>query len=299
MKKKLLLILLSLSILGVQTGCSDSAKTEQSDAALPAEEQIEEKDEEPETEEVQPQETEDTEETDAQEEMSGNFYEFTLENPQTDETTTAVVYYTFEKEYQDEDGNTYGSLSFEIPQLTMRSISAQTINQDILTQFHESLLSSDSDAEEFYIPAEEWANPDTLQYSNNMGYTVTYIGDEWICLLLDGYVYTGGAHGSPYRLPLIYSLESGETVQMEDLFEITEDEFAALYVQAFEEVIAEEPDGYWEDAMDTVNEYANLQNEYFYLTETGATFYFDPYALAPYARGYVEIEIPYEQLQLK
>jgi hypothetical protein len=294
------MVLLLFSLVGLQTGCADSAKTEQSDAALQTEEQTEEKDEEPETDEMlQEEENEETgeaedietEETDAQEEMSAaqafDSYEFTLENPQTDDTTTAVVYYTYEKEYQDEDGNTCGSLSFEIPQLTMRSISAQTINQDILTKYHEILLYSDSDAEELE------------QYSESMGYSVTYIGDEWICLLLEGYVYTGGAHGLPFRNTLIYNLESGECAQTEDLFDVTEETFTTLYTQAFQDLIAESPEEYWDDATDTVSEEANFQDAAYYLTDTGVTFYFEPYVLAAYARGYVEAEIPYEKLPIK
>lgn len=218
-----------------------------------------------------------------------------LENPQPDADATALMAYTFEKEYKDDNGNVFGKVTFTIPQLTLRSVTAGTINQEILQNFEARLEWADETAE----PLEDWDDSESLQYTMETGYRMTYVDNDRISILLEGYEYTGGAHGMPFREALIYDLGSGERLYAEDLFDVSEEEFAALFNEAYEKLINASPDTYWVDAMDYVKEEANFSNQAFYLTDEGVTFYFDPYILAAYAEGYIEVTIPYEKLPLK
>lgn len=218
-----------------------------------------------------------------------------LENPQPDADTTALIAYTFEKEYKDDKGNVFGKTTFTIPQLTLRSVSAGTINQELLQSFEAKLEWADETAE----PHADWEDKEGLQYTMETGYRMTYTDYDRINILLEGYEYTGGAHGLPFKESLIYALGSGERLYAKDLFNVSEEQFAALFTEAFEKLLKESPETYWADAMDYIKEKANFSNEAFYLSEEGVTFYFAPYILAAYAEGYIEVTIPYEKLPLK
>ena len=118
MKKKILGILLSLSILSLAAGCSAS-KTEPEKAVSAGEEQagtdvgeLENKGE-PGQEEpvVEPKEADEKEEVTAEPENAqpentqpentqpGNASKIPLENGQPDENSTAIIYYEFKKDY--------------------------------------------------------------------------------------------------------------------------------------------------------------------------------------------------------
>lgn len=306
MKKKLLTVLLSVGMISLLAGCTE--KTESAEAVISGQEETEspETEEEAETEENTMQEETDTEEETESEEESETEVPaveentnadspIVLENGQPDENATAIVYYNFEKEYTDQNGKVFGKTTYVIPQLTMRSMEAGMINQDILSWFEDSLAYADETAER--LDGAEAS--DTLQYTLDVGYTLTYLDETKICLLLDGYDYEGGAHGMPLKTALIYDLTSGQRVETKDLFDVSEEEFSALFTEAFSNRIAESPTDYWADAMDYVHEAATFGNAEYYLTETGVTFYFDPYALAAYAYGYIEAEVPYDKLPLK
>lgn len=304
MKKKLLIVLLSLGMISLFAGCTertDSAGTvinEQEEAKRP--ESGEEEKEDVLQEQADPEKTVSAEEPAGgglakPEDTDAGESPIVLENGQPDANATAVVYYIFEKEYTDQNKKVYGKTTYTIPQLAMRSMEAGMINQDILSWFEDSLAYADQAAKAL----DGLEDSDALQYTLDVQYSLTYLDETKICLLLSGYEYSGGAHGMPFRTALIYDLNSGQKIETEDLFDVTEEDFSTLFTEAFSDLIAESPGDYWADAMDYVHEEASLENENYYLTETGVTFYFEPYVLAAYAYGYIEAEIPYDRLPLK
>lgn len=303
MKKKILALLLSFSILSLAAGCSN-AKTEpeketpvmedvpETDVSAP--EDIQEP--EPEAPVMEPEISDEKEEAPVEQEAPKveNTSRIPLEKGIADENTTAVVYYEFKKDYPADGAEVLGSLEFTIPQLTMRSAGAGKINEDILEYFEERLDEMDETAEGL-SGGEDMTEPYTLE----IGYEMTYLDENRICLLLSGYEYSGGAHGMPFRKALIYDLNSGEELEAEDLFDVSEEAFGAAFTSAFEARMAESPNDYWADAMDYVKEGASFDNEDFYLTESGTVFYFEPYVLAAYVFGYIEAEVPYSSVGLK
>lgn len=307
MKKKICAVLLGICVLLMAAGCSAS-KGEPENVPEAAEEQPEadaggQKEDEASTSQesvLEPEEAAEAEEipVDAKDVPGAFVSRIPLENGQPDENTTAVVYYEFKKDYTTEKAGVPGLLEFKIPQLTMRSMEAGRINEDILEYFEDQLEEMDENMEEL---AKDWGTLDSVyEITISISYELTCLDDNKICFLLSGYEgHSAAAHGMPFRESLIYSLENGEEMEAEDLFTVSEDVFAAAFVEAFEKKIAQSPENYWEDAMDYVREEASFDNDDFYLTESGVVFYFEPYVLAAYANGYVEAEIPYETLGVK
>lgn len=292
MKYKLTNGLLAMGVLLLMSGCTGTGQGKETDPVINTRDQTEISEPEAEPEKVPEEEPEVLTEDEAQD---GSESAIVLQDGQPDENATAVMYYKFEKEYTDENGEVFGKVTFSIPQLTMRSMAAGDINQDILDCYETMLASADEMAE----PYDNWEDTENLPYTLDVGYTLTYLDEEKICLLLEGYEYTGGAHGMPFREALIYNTGSGERIEAEKLFDVTEEEFSEMFIAAFSGQIADAPEDYWADAMDYVTESATFANARFYLSESGVNFYFEPYTLAAYAFGYIEAGIPYEQLPLK
>ncbi|MBD5545650.1 MAG: DUF4163 domain-containing protein [Lachnospiraceae bacterium] len=227
---------------------------------------------------------------------------FDMATPIPDEVYTTIVSYEAKKLLQSENGLAKAEITVTMPQLTMRSAVAGKINEQLLdfyTGAYENGLSAGGEDMEFQQETSEEAGEDFYyRYSYEEGYQVTLFDERYLSILAEGYEYAGGAHGMPFRIPLIFDLETGEQVKGKSLFAVSEEQFMERKREAYRELIAQSDEGtYWEDALSLVEESTDFDSGY-YLSENGVTFYYAPYALAPYAAGFVEATVPYEKLPL-
>ena len=98
----------------------------------------------------------------------------------------------------------------------------------------------------------------------------------------------------PFRETVYIDRRTGETLELEEFISISKEELDERVRDAFREVAAQEPEEFsW--SMEFLEEISDFA-DYSYLGEDGVIFYRPPYELASYARGFVEITIPYEDL---
>lgn len=129
---------------------------------------------------------------------------------------------------------------------------------------------------------------------------ITYQSERYICIRMDGYEYSGGAHGFPFRDYFVFDRQTGERLTLADLIEIPVEELQKKAGLAFR-TLAEETSFSFEAPEDlefTVADSISYDSD-FYLTENGIAFYYYPYVIAPYAAGFPEVILPYEELELK
>lgn len=149
-------------------------------------------------------------------------------------------------------------------------------------------FAKENDSEVYFVPFSFTESIDDLDYMK----------DNIICFRINGYDYLGGAHGTPYYESFIFDLNTGNRLKAGDFIDLTEEELKNKVLEAVVKRMNEEGrDLFWEDAEESVYniitpDYANA-----YLSENGIVFYFDPYLIASYAQGFIEIEIPYSELQ--
>lgn len=227
---------------------------------------------------------------------------FDMSNPVPDETYTAIVSYQAKKVLESENGLSKAEITVTMPQLTMRSVTAEKINEQLLDFYRSAFEYGISAGEQdvgFQEESGESADEDFhYDYTYEEGYQITFLNEQYLSILANGYEYAGGAHGMPFRTPLIFDLETGEQVKGKSLFAVSEEQFGEIKLEAYKELIEQSEEGtYGEDALSIVEKTIDFDSGY-YLTENGVTFYYDPYALAPYAAGYVEVTVPYEKLPL-
>ena len=129
---------------------------------------------------------------------------------------------------------------------------------------------------------------------------ITYLDDHYVCVRADGYEYTGGAHGTPFRQYFVFDRETGARLSLSDVVENPVEELQAKVGAAFRE-LAEKTNFAFESPEDlehTVADGISYESP-FYLSETGVVFYYAPYEIASYAEGFPEVTSPYNELEMK
>ncbi|WP_448864653.1 RsiV family protein [Clostridium sp.] len=129
---------------------------------------------------------------------------------------------------------------------------------------------------------------------------ITYLDDHYVCVRADGYEYTGGAHGTPFRQYFVFDRETGARLSLSDVVENPVEELQAKVGAAFRE-LAEKTNFAFESPEDlehTVADGISYESP-FYLSETGVVFYYAPYEIASYAEGFPEVTIPYSELEIR
>lgn len=103
---------------------------------------------------------------------------------------------------------------------------------------------------------------------------------------------THGAHPNTDVAAVTYDLNTGEELALTDFFDGTEAEIEAMVVQTFHTVISEEPEMYFEDAAEQLNEL--VKDVVWYPAEDGFVFLFNRYMIAPYAAGAPSVTLVYD-----
>ncbi len=133
--------------------------------------------------------------------------------------------------------------------------------------------------------------PDSY-YSYECDATVTKAADDVISLMLMYYSFSGGAHPSTWYVSHTYSTGTGEELNAANVV----NDIDALPKLLEEKLLAEYDKEIFfeEDVAGAVKETYETNGDYTYtLDNTGITFYFSAYELAPYAAGAQIVSIKY------
>ena len=131
-------------------------------------------------------------------------------------------------------------------------------------------------------------------YSLDVSYSVKYNQNGILCIMMEGYDYTGGAHGYPIRNVMTFDLATGMQLGLGDLMATDEYTFGSYVTTEFNRMFSEGLTMYWEDAPQIVqNSTESFYTMNYYITENEIVIFYYPYDLASYADGFVEVVIPY------
>jgi hypothetical protein len=132
-------------------------------------------------------------------------------------------------------------------------------------------------------------------YASDLGYTVDRT-DDFLTLTLDGYVYSGGAHGLPLRDTYVINLAESKRYALKDLFKTGAD-YERLLIAELNKLRAADSEKY--EAIDKIDadNFKYLGGYGFYLTDDALVIYFQPYEVGPYAAGFVEFAVPLAALK--
>jgi hypothetical protein len=131
---------------------------------------------------------------------------------------------------------------------------------------------------------------------------VTILQDKYLCIDVSGYWYGGGAHGMPYENQKLFDLETGDEKTLSDFYTGTEDEFKTLIANKTVDDYNSYPEGQSPYMVDDADEIYGMAYESVRLdgiinfAEDGITYSYEPYVMGPYASGYINIFVSYEEL---
>lgn len=202
----------------------------------------------------------------------------------------------------DGEGDAVEAMNQTMQELQASVLSAaRTDSMNLDTEMSIDTAESDGSEEET-LPQEA----DAAQPVYSMALTIdgddaiTYLDDHYVCVRADGYEYTGGAHGTPFRQYFVFDRETGARLSLSDVVENPVEELQAKVGAAFRE-LAEKTNFAFESPEDlehTVSDGISYESP-FYLSETGVVFYYAPYEIASYAEGFPEVTIPYSELEMR
>ena len=122
-------------------------------------------------------------------------------------------------------------------------------------------------------------------YSEDCIYYVVFDDGHILSVLLNGYVYYGGAHGMPYIIAYNLDLDKGISLTLADIFKPGID-YEKILFQRMTSMIAAMPIEY-----EDVRNPDFLEAGSFYFDGNDLVIYYHPYNLSSFARGFVEFRI--------
>ncbi|MGE5544516.1 MAG: DUF3298 and DUF4163 domain-containing protein [Bacillota bacterium] len=129
-------------------------------------------------------------------------------------------------------------------------------------------------------------------------FEVAYNGNNLLSILNTQYAYTGGAHPNYTRTSETFSLATGKKLSLTDILGLEQKEaLEKVYATVTSQIKASEGTDeffYFEDYLEGLRDYYSVDS--FLLREDGLVFYYQLYAIAPYAFGFPEFKLPYEEL---
>lgn len=130
------------------------------------------------------------------------------------------------------------------------------------------------------------------KYGAYTDYEVKYNRNGLLSITIDYYSYTGGAHGMTERVPYNIDMNTGQILSLEDIFTPGYD-YVSIINAKVKAKMAAEPECYFSEdivSFETIN-----TNQNYYLDEqNGLVIYFSLYEIAPYAAGFPEFPIPFD-----
>lgn len=126
-------------------------------------------------------------------------------------------------------------------------------------------------------------------------FTVPYNQGQYCSILSQTMQDSGGAHPNTARTAVIYDMKAGKALTLNDLLNGEQKDIDQLIHDGFAAQIKAKPEAFFEDAEKLLDKGIADKTYGYYLTEQGLTIFFQPYDIAPYAAGFQEYTIPFNQ----
>ncbi len=167
---------------------------------------------------------------------------------------------------------------FGYPNLTIDEKIQKDIDQNIFDYYETMALLGKSEILDDTI---------TASYSYETYMDKLFENNSFIIMILDNSSYTGGAHGIYYSISYVFDKKANKQISLNDIFyDKDTTNIKNLIIDKLKKT------GYYENVYTEVyisNDFY-FDNKYFY-------FFYNPYDIAPYAAGPVEVKIPFEEIK--
>lgn len=175
------------------------------------------------------------------------------------------------------------------------------VGNDVIVDFLNKRDQADANAATLSESAKEAYKPGTAwtPYVYQTIYEPMRIDNGILSLFGRNTVFSGSSHPETNYLSVSYDLVTGEVLTLEKIIstQTTADAITDLIVAVLNKTAAEKQlyDGYESTIADRFSHDFRHDTDW-YFSDTGLTFFFSPYEIAPYSVGVISATIPYELL---
>ena len=118
-------------------------------------------------------------------------------------------------------------------------------------------------------------------------FDITYNKDNIISIVFADSNFAGGFHPSYEMSAVTYNMLTGERIDCTDIIDADSNDIRKTVLSKFSELIYSDPDKFFSDAEDCLDD--ALSELKWYLADDGVHFFLNPYEIAPYSTGVIEI----------
>jgi len=222
--------------------------------------------------------------------------------------TTQYRVLTFERPTADATPRRFVSIKFQYPDITwMRSLSATdsvsaAIKTFLIAAMSEGSLPRDlpsfvDNIDQQYEALQRDFPDYATEWTVERNVDIVFNAPHTLCLRMDEYTFTGGAHGNASRKYTIRDARTGEPVGAEKIFvDGYREELNRLGEIAFREVRQLEPDEPLNDAGFSFSQNQFALNDNVGVTRDGIVFYFNDYEIGPHVFGPTLVLLPFDRI---
>jgi len=199
-------------------------------------------------------------------------------------------------DYYDESEDS--STIIEITYPKIHGLLNKTVEEKINSFLEEEFFKSIEWFDEFVAMLDSFP---TLEYERGMffsfetGFDIKLVNEKLLSLALNHYEFTGGAHGNFYAMGYTFDLNTGDLLTLDKI--IRQGSLPAItkiceqrILEMFEAESLSDA-GIFEDYIDLTTD------QDFFLLSDALVFQFDPYEIAPYSMGNIEVVIPFDEIK--
>ncbi|MEP0861403.1 MAG: DUF3298 and DUF4163 domain-containing protein [Ignavibacterium sp.] len=137
--------------------------------------------------------------------------------------------------------------------------------------------------------------PPDWVFSFETDFRVTFNSKDFISVVLDYYEFTGGAHGNYYSIGYNIRTSDGKVFGISDILKPNSlqalNEFCAEEIMNMFDANSLNEAGLFEDELNI------SEDQDFYIIPNALVIQFDPYEVAPYAMGSIDVELEFSKIK--
>lgn len=222
------------------------------------------------------------------------------EEPTTEEEKITVTFESKEEERTLEDGTVILEVAINKPTVVIKD------NEEAQNRIQEDIDKNESD---FYINSDEmeaeakaFFSGNTIEddssehFFNQLTYESARVDETVISFVKNDVSYSGGAHGYAYQSGVNYDSKTGEILTLDNI--ASDKETLVSCVKAY--IIEVCDNGEYKDAVfPDYKDYVDsvIEDDKWYLDDTGIVFMANAYELGPYAAGTLTFHLDYKDVE--
>ena len=208
-----------------------------------------------------------------------------------------ITMMTYQHDFKTKKGKVYKKISYEYPLANGDSAAVATFNNFFEKQQKKWVKSAKKNLDSAKQDVKEIESDAGICYSDAVTCELVQ-NEKYISVLQTGYDYTLGAHGIPYRMSYLFIADTGENISAAKILGITKKELnnkvSKLFLNKYNKSKDSDKSPFFNSEVISAKEIKKFLgkmdfSDCCYLKNGKLCFYADPYALGPYASGFIEV----------